>query len=193
MKNILHQFVSSFQLLSPEEVNIIVDNADIREFPKGKHLLKEGQIAQECYFMLKGLVREYYLQDGIEKTTAFFSEGMPVNSFSSATEQKPSKHYLVCAEDCVMTVGTDSLEAEMIRRIPRLGEIIRVEVERNAGKIQDELATYIMSSPEDRYLNLLETRPELLNRVPQHQIASFLGVKPESLSRIRKRLLSKKS
>ncbi|MEO1435586.1 MAG: Crp/Fnr family transcriptional regulator [Bacteroidota bacterium] len=193
MKHLLHQFVSSFKILTPDEVNLIVDHADIRAFDKGIHILKEGQIASECFFVLKGLVREYYLQDGTEKTTAFFTEGMPVNSFSSATEQKPSKHYLVCAEDCVMTVGTESMEAEMIRRIPRLAEIIRQEVERNAGKMQDDLATYIMSSPEERYLNLLKTRPELLNRVPQHQIASFLGVKPESLSRIRKRLLSKKA
>ena len=56
---------------------------------------------------------------------------------------------------------------------------------------KDEWSQFITSSPEERYLNLLETKPSLLNRVPQHQIASYLGMKPQSLSRIRKRLMNK--
>jgi hypothetical protein len=64
-------------------------------------------------------------------------------------------------------------------------------MEKNAGKAQEEHSLFIISSPEERYLNLLENRPKLLNRVPQHQIASYLVIKPESLSRIRKRIVSK--
>ena len=79
----------------------------------------------------------------------------------------------------------------MIAEFPELEPIIRSEMEKNAGDAQDEMAAFITSSPEERYRNLLENRPELLNRVPLHQIASYLGMKPESLSRIRKRIVSK--
>lgn len=188
----LSTFISSFKILTDEEIGIIVDNANIKSFKKGTILLREGQVAKECYFVLKGLVREYYIVDGEEKSTKFFTEMEPVNSFTSHSSSIPSKHFLICAEDCVLTVGTSSLEEEMCKRIPRLESIIRQEVERETGKVQDEMANFITSSPEERYRNLVDTRPELLNRVPQHQIASYLGVTPESLSRIRKRLLTTK-
>ena len=179
-------------MLSKEEIDIIVNNADVRKFKKGTALLKEGQVSRECFFVLKGLVREYYEVDGEEKTTAFFTEGQPVNSFTSYSNEEPSKHYLICAEDCILTVGTQSLEEEMCKRIPKLENLIRVEVERITGKTQDNLAAFITSTPEQRYLNLIENRPDLFHRVPQHQIASYLGITPESLSRIRKRIFSKK-
>lgn len=179
-------------MLTSDEVILIVDNANIRSFKKGTVLLREGQVAKECFFVLKGLVREYYLKDGEERSTNFYTEMQPVNSFTSHSRAKASRHFFVCAEDCVLTVGTDSLEQEMCRRIPRLESIIRQEVENNTGKIQDEMAKFITSTPEELYTDLVENRPELLNRVPQHQIASYLGVKPETLSRIRKRMLTAK-
>ena len=80
----------------------------------------------------------------------------------------------------------------MISKFPKLEPIIRSEMEKNAGKAQEEHSFFITSSPEERYINLIENKSELLNRVPQHQIASFLGIKPESLSRLRKRILTKK-
>lgn len=188
----LRNFVASFKILTDDEVSLIVDTANIKSFKKGTILLREGQVAKECYFVLKGLVREYYIKDGEERSTSFFTEKMPVNSFTSHNSGKASKHFLVCAEDCVLTVGNDSLEQEMCRRIPRLESIIRQEVENSTGKMQDEMAKFITSTPEELYTDLVENRPDLMNRVPQHQIASYLGVKPETLSRIRKRMLTAK-
>lgn len=192
MHDVLRNFIKEFGMLTDDEIDIIVDNANIKSFKKGTVLLREGQVARECYFVLKGLVREYYIKDGEERTTNFFTELEPVNSFTSHTSGKASKHFLVCVEDCALTVGTDSLEQEMCQRIPRLESIIRQEVENNTGKMQDEMAKFITSTPEELYADLVENRPELLNRVPQHQIASYLGVKPETLSRIRKRMLTAK-
>lgn len=188
----VRKFLANFEMLTPEEVDIIVDNTNIREYKKGDFVLREGQMAKECYMVLKGLVREYYIVDGEEKTTNFFTEMQPVNSYSSRKNNKPSKHFLVCAEDCALTVSTNSLEAEMCALIPRLADIIRDEVEKETGKMQDDMAKFITSSPEELYKDLVENQPSLLNRVPQHQIASYLGVKPETLSRIRKRMLTAK-
>ena len=171
--------------------SIIVDRSKIQQFPKGTYLLKEGQISNNCYLVIEGCVRQFIIKDGEEKTTAFYTEGEPVNSFTSATNKSKSNYYLVCVEDCTLTVGSDSLEEEISKLIPRLESIIRQEVERYSGIYQDEISKFITHTAEERYLDLVENRPYLIQRVPQHQIASFIGVTPESLSRIRKRMVEK--
>jgi len=191
MEDELLGLLSKFPSLNKEEVKAIGENIIVRSVKKGTILLKEGGISKECYSLLTGCVRQYYIKDGEEKTTAFFTEGQAVASFTSYINQIPAKHYLVCAEDCSLTVGSKEKELQMIEKFPKLEPIIRSEMEKNAGIAQEEMATFISSSPEERYLNLIENRPKLLNRVPQHQIASFLGMKPESLSRLRKRIVSK--
>ncbi len=193
MKEELRKMLLNYPLLSDEEIDLIVESANVQLFKKGTELLSEGQVSKECYSVLKGIVREFYMVDGEEKTTAFFTEGQAVNSFSSYSDKKPSKHYLVCSSDCILTVGNEALEEEMCKRIPKLEGIIRKELESVSGLAQDEFASFITSSPEQRYLNFIESRPNLFNRIPQHQIASYLGITAESLSRIRKRIFSKKT
>ena len=192
MKDDLLKMVSSYSDLTPEEAQEISNNSTVTKFKKGTVLLKEGQVSKECYYVLKGCIREYYIVDGEEKTTAIFTEGQPVNSFLSYINKTPSKHFLVCVEDCNLTVGTEEKERAMCLKFPKLEAIIRSEMEKLAGIAQEEFATYMTSSPEKRYLNLLKTRPDLFQRIPQHQIASYIGVTPESLSRIRKRVVLKK-
>lgn len=192
MKNEFRAFISNFPFLNQEETDIIVENTVLVEFKKGDILLREGSIAKECFAIIRGCVREYYIKEGLDKTTAFFIEGQPVNSFSSYTNQVPSKHFLECVEDCLLTVGNQSLIDEMCERIPRLTEFISNEVQKDAGKLQERMASFMTSSPEERFLDLMENTPNLMNRVPQHQIASYLGVTPESLSRIKKRAYTKK-
>lgn len=191
LKDEFKNFASSFPFLTPEEVDIIVEATVLKEYKKGHLLLKEGSIAKECHAIIRGCVREYYLKDGNEKTTAFYTEGDAVNAFSSYSNQTPSKHYLECSEDCLLTVGNQSLIDEMCAIVPRLTEFIKLEVEKDTGRLQDRMAKFMISTPEERFLDLMENNKRLLNRVPQHQIASFIGVTPESFSRIRKRLILK--
>ena len=193
MKNAFRAFISNFPFLNADEAEIIVENTILREFNKGYILLKEGRISKECYAVVRGCIREFYIKDGLEKTTAFFTEGQSVNSFSSYTNQVPSKHFLECSEDCLLTVGNQSLGDQMCERIPRLTEFIKNEVEKDAGELQERMASFMTSSPEERFTDLMENNPSLMNRVPQHQIASYLGVTPESLSRIKKRAYQKKA
>jgi len=191
MKDALIQFLQGFELLTAEEIDIIADHTQLKTFKKGAILLEEGEVSKKCYSVIQGCVREYYIIDGIEKTTAFYTEGQPVNSFTSFINETASKHYLECVEDSTLTVSDQQLEQEICQRIPRLEQVIRQEVERNTGLLQDQLAAYITSTPEQRFTKLLEEQPGLVGRVPQHQIASYLGVTPESLSRIKKRVFSK--
>lgn len=107
----------------------------------------------------------------------------------------PSKLYYECLENTIVTVGTPEMENEMYAKHPQLETLSRIVGNRIMANYQEELVDFKHSSPEQRYLKLLETRPDLFQRVPLNLIASYLGMKPESLSRIRKRLLlkSKKS
>ena len=187
----LTEYLKNFSVLIADEVQQIIDKSDVQSFRQGVTLLQEGQVAQQCYLVLRGCVREFVIKDGEEKSTAFYTEGQVVNSFTSLVTQAPARHNLVCAEDCLLTVSDQALEEELCRLVPRLESVIRREVEKSVGYAQDELARFITSSPEDRYLHLLAHRPDLLNRIPQHQIASYIGITPESLSRLRKRIMKK--
>ncbi|MFY7997462.1 MAG: Crp/Fnr family transcriptional regulator [Candidatus Kapaibacteriota bacterium] len=192
MHPVLRQYLTHFSVLGEEEIREIAENIPVQDFKKGAILLKEGEIADKCYFVLKGCVRQYHCVDDEEKTTAFFTEKQAVVSFASYSQRIPGKHYWSCVEDSTLIIGSLDHEQEMYQKFPKLAAITRALVEQDFGKTQEDFATFITSSPEERYLNLLESRPELLHRAPQHQIASYLGVTPESLSRIRKRLVVKK-
>lgn len=185
----LIDFMDAYPTLSEADKHFIMEHTTLKTFPKGHLLLREGQISRHCYAIIRGCVRKYYIKAGKEVTTAFFTEGMPVVAFTSQVEQIPADHYLECTEECLVTVSTPEHEAWMCQQLPNLEAFIRQEVERNTGKDHEAFAKFMLSTPEERYLGLMLDRPDLLNRVPQHQIASYVGIKPESLSRIRKRLL----
>ncbi len=184
-------YLARFTKLTKEEEEIILKSIRLREVKKGTHLLKEGQFAELSFFVLKGCIRQYYLKDGEERTTNFFLEGDTISVSSPGGSKNPSKFYLQSLEDCVLSVGDDEQEIEMFEKHPKFETICRVATESKLSDANEEMSKFIINSPEERYLNLMETRPELLNRVPQYQLASYLGMKPESLSRIRKRILKR--
>ncbi len=178
--------------LQTEEIQRIVAETPIKTVKKGSLLLREGQISQVCYYVFKGCVREYYLLDGEEKTSEFYLEGDSISDDLGKIERRPSRKYWECLEDTTLSVFTQAQEEKMYRLFPSLESLCRIETEKKFGQFRELMAFYLASSPEERYLNLLKTRPELLSRVPQYQLASYLGVKPESLSRIRGRIQSSK-
>ena len=183
------QFIASYIPLTDEEVEFIRELNVIESYEKNTILLSEGQVAKECYFVLKGCVRSYYLIDGDEKTTEFYTEQQAITPISYVTEQ-PSEYYLSCLEDCVVSLGRKN--DLLIERIPRIKNLIIQFNSEQLVKNQISFDTFKNFSPEMRYLKLQETRPDLINRIPQYHLASYLGVTPESLSRIRKRLVSSK-
>lgn len=184
--------ISENKLLSQEEVEDITQAIRVEQFKKGTVLLKAGEIAKDCYLLLKGCVRQYYVVDGNEKTTSFFVEGQGFSSFKSASKGIPSNHFLECVEDVSLAVLSVKKELELYQKYPNFESLSRSGMEEQLGDYQEMLAKFVTSKPEERYLELLEKRPDLINRIPQYQLASYLGVSPETLSRIRKRIFTKK-
>lgn len=177
--------------LSEAEKEEILRRLDIRTFPKGTILLREGQSCRYCYFILKGCIREYRLDGNAEHTSAFYTEQQAAAQFLAYSGGKTSDCYWECTEDCELVVGNLEQETTMYDEFPALKEMTRKMMEADFGNTQEAFARFRSQSPEERYLDLLENRPDLLQRVPQHQLASMLGITPESLSRIRKRLSRK--
>ena len=189
--NYVESLLEKVEGLSFEDRQALSKNLPVRTFQKGDHLLRQGASYRECYHVFKGCIRQYFLDDDDnEKTVAFFTEGDTAALLDADALQKPSPYFWECAEESTVLVGDLTRESDILERYPALQKLIRSMLEENLGKSQASLSAFISSSPEQRYLNLVRTRPQLLKRVPQYQIASFLGITAESLSRIRKRLSS---
>jgi len=177
--------------LSREEQEAVLALDSIKKFKKGTVLLKEGSYIKESFFVVKGCVRQYQLNNGNDITSEFYTEDQSVFIMENGDTPTPSKFSLECIEDCDISVVSNEKRDDMYKRFPRFEKMCRIKSEEEITVFQEKFARYISSSPEERYLHLVETRPELLDRVQQYHLASFLGMKPESLSRIRKRLASK--
>ena len=187
--NYLVNYFSQFASLGEEEIAAIKNEDIIKEYKKGEILLREGQVATVCYLVLKGCVKRYYLDDGEEKIMDFYTENDPIAPVSYA-EKKPSKYYLSCVETSIISTGTTEKTQEFLHKFPWLIPIFVKIGDSLSAKKQMSSDDFKNLSPEIRYQKLLDARPDLINRVPQYMIASYLGIKPESLSRIRKRISS---
>jgi len=186
-----NKFVNYFSKVSPlskAEANAIAENMCVKNYKKGDFLLKEGQLSIDTYFILEGCVREYILLDGEEKTTNFFTEEQWVISLNNFGTQMPSTINLLCVEDTTVSIGNEVQAQAMFKVFPRFETIARTIVESDFAEQKKQLTSYLTDSPEQRYLKLLKSRPDIFQRIPQYQIASYIGVKPESLSRIRRRI-----
>ena len=177
-----------FVTLSKEEQEAVLELDSIESFKKGDKLITEGQYFKESYFVVKGLVREYRVVDGEDKTSNFYVDEDTIHSSVSSLSNVVSTFNLECLEDCKISVVSFQKEQEMYKRFPKFEKMCRISTEKHIQELQQKMAIYRSSTPEERYKQILENRPDLIDRVPQYHLASYLGIKPESLSRIRKRL-----
>jgi CRP-like cAMP-binding protein len=190
MHDILFDFLSKYVPLTEDEKNIIISFDTFRTVKKGTVLLREGQKSNDVYFVLKGCIRAYYLIDGIEKTTAFYTE-MEGLTPHCVISKAPSQYYISCIEDSILNVSNPEMDIEAFNKFPKFESLCIILTEELLFKQKTKFDYYKPSSPKQRYLNLLQSRPDLIQRVPQHQLASYLGITPESLSRLRARITEK--
>ncbi len=191
MQSALFDFISQYITLSPPEKEAMIDLDLFKTASKGSILLQEGQISKQSYFVLKGCIRVYYVIEGEEKTTAFYTEMQGVTPNCVLTGSA-SEYYVACVEDSILAVSDPSMEDEIFEKFPKFETMCRLLSDELLAEQKVSLDSFKTSSPEQRYLKMLAKRPDLIRRVPQYQLASYLGITPQSLSRLRGRLTEKK-
>ena len=180
--------VEAISHVSDEEFHHLAAVMHKKHFDKGEVILGEGQVCRSFYFILTGCIRSFGVEHGKEMNLKFFFEEDIVSNFVSLREEQPSEIYLVAMEDCevlscvkaeYLPIFEESVEFKtfLFRFFQQL--FLREEQHSN---------TFKLLSPEERYLYLLNNSPHYLQRIPLTQLATYLGVSRETLTRIRKRL-----
>ncbi len=158
-----------------------------KNIPARTELLKVGEVSTQIHFIKKGCLRMWFNADGKDITFQFFFEGQPVASIDSFLSQQPSLFSLESIEPTTLfSINKDNLE-RLYELYPSLKEgfyQLIFQRFRNYGQL---FLSRIKDTPQERYKDLLTNHPEIIRRIPQHYIASYLGITPISLSRIRNR------
>ena len=158
-----------------------------QEIPAKTILLKEGEIARKIFYIEKGCIRLSFNKDGKDITFQFFFEGEAVSSAESFRTSGGSLLAIETLEPCILHILTKKDYFTIIEASPAIRQEMEEQTFTRLLYYQKLFLSRIKNSPEKRYKELLEEYPHILQRVPQHYIASFLGITPVSLSRIRNR------
>lgn len=188
MINSLLYSIQNLIMLSPAEIELVKSLFKEKVYKKGDFFLAEGQVCKHVGFVVKGLMRYYINHDGEEKTYAFSKENDYVCNYESFLPQSPSSKIIQALEDCNMLVISHAdLQAlyANVREGERFG---RMAIEKVFMQLLKDINSFYTETPELRYQRFIENHADLQQRVSQYHIASFVGVKPQSLSRIRKRI-----
>jgi len=176
--------------LSPAEIDIVTSLFKAKTYKKGDFFLEEGRICKQVGFVAQGLMRYYINLDGEEKNYDFSQENEFVCNYESFLTQVPSSKNIQALEDSDLFVISHA-DLQLFYANVRGGERFgRIAIEAVFVKLLQDISSLYTETPERRYERFLKSHADLQQRISQYHIASFVGVKPQSLSRIRKRIYS---
>lgn len=174
--------------LNDVEKQLIADRFYPRLFRKRQYVLQEGNVCTHFYFVVRGCLRMYKIDEkGNTHNLQFAAENNWINDLGSFHGIKPSALNIDALEDTVVLQIKHEDLISLYLQASKFDRIFRVLIENGFIRIQERLLQNISSTAEDRYQSFLELYPHLVNRLPQVQVAAFLGITPEFLSRLRNR------
>ena len=188
----IDRFVSKYIPLTEEELAFFHSLLKHRKVKKKRFLLQEGEVCDFEAFILKGCIRTYYLnKEGVETILLFAVEEWWVSDLTSFSERKPSNLFIETVEDSELLSIDYAQKALLFEKIPAFERMFRLLVQRSLSVLQQRYYSAVSQTAEERYLSFLEKYPLIAQRVPQHQIARYIGVSPEFLSKVRATLYKK--
>lgn len=193
MQNELISTLRKDVVISDAEADYILSYFKEKKYKRGAHLLQAGEVAHEVFFVLKGALHQFYLDEsGNERTCNFTFENEFVTDLESFSQQtrSPSSIKALTETTCMSIRCVETVA--LIKESPAVNEFFRLLIERIAAASIRRTKALLSFSPEKQFNDLISEKPEILQRVPQRYIAQYLGIAPESLSRIKKRLIPAK-
>ena len=179
--------------LSEEEKEIFKGYLASKKLRKRQYLLQEGDVCKHIAFVEKGALRAFTIDDkGGEHIVQFAVEGWTIADLYSYITGEPATYNIEALEDCELLLISNAAQEALIKEIPQYEHYLRLQLQGAYIALQRRITAMITMSTEERYTSLIKTYPDIVQRVPQHMIASYLGLTPETLSRTRRQMSSKK-
>ena len=191
MDNIL-QYLSKILGVPKENVLKCSQFYTFKKVKKGNFLLREGEICKDIFFVEKGILRMYSVDiNGKEHIVQFAPENWLISDRSSVFFEENSHYYIDATEDAEVWVLKDEFFTEMQIKYPETNINNKRLLNKHIKNLQDRINSLLSDSAEERYMKFIKMYPDIMLRVPQWMVASYLGITPESLSRVRKELAKK--
>ncbi|SMG07871.1 cAMP-binding domain of CRP or a regulatory subunit of cAMP-dependent protein kinases [Marivirga sericea] len=185
---IIKEDISKYISLSDDEFDYYFGLLKAKKFARSENLLQSGDVCKEAYFIQSGCIRYYNLVDGEEQTGQFFFEGSWYSDYDSFLFEKPTTQTIQALEETTVAVLSKAALQKLYKEVPKFERFGRLMAENAFMGLRKYTESLTHISAEERYKLLIKSRPKVMQRVPQQYIASYLGIRPQSLSRIRKNL-----
>ncbi|WP_158826417.1 Crp/Fnr family transcriptional regulator [Mucilaginibacter lacusdianchii] len=189
---IFRERLTRFITFTDEEWRLFNENADFKTLHKKEFFIKEGEVCKEMAFIISGAVRFFHIKDGNDITNYFCFSNEYLSAYKSFLTGEPTVTNIQALEETEL-ISITQKEWQRLLAHPKLALKVerfgRLMAEHYLCCYEDRVTAFVTQSPEERYLDLLQTGKDVLQRIPQHYIAHYLGVTPVSLSRIRRRTL----
>lgn len=187
MYDVFQQYLDDKITLSPAEKERIQSCAVIKKLRKKQYLLQEGDVWKYDAFVTKGCIRTYSIDDkGLEHVINFAIENWWTGDRESLLSGKPSRFNIDAIEDTELILFTHTNFEMLCQEIPALNNMVNAILQRSFIASQNRIQSALSNTAEEKYLLFIDKYADFANRIPQNMIASFLGITPETLSRIRK-------
>ncbi len=179
--------------LTTEEEAQIKAYLTTKKLRKKQYLLQEGDVCKAIAFIEKGALREYSLDDnGNEYIIQFGLEGWAISDLCSFLTGEPATYNIDALEDTELVLISRPAHEELLQKVPKYETFTRLQITSAYLAMKTRLMCTISTSLEEHYAHFISQYPDIMQRVPQHMIASYMGLTPETLSRIRKRIVLNK-
>lgn len=184
-------YTDSFVKFTQVDKDLLASFLTFRQVDTKTELVSYDKQTDELFFLLKGCIRKYYVKEGEQITIYIMTENNFVSAFDSLMTGTTSKEVIECLEPSELLILKKADLEKLYKQIPLMNEFVRKILEQTLIQFQQALTSFILDNPEERYKKLVSKNPEIQQRVPQHMLATYLGITATSLSRIRKRISEK--
>jgi CRP-like cAMP-binding protein len=192
MYELFFQKLNEKLTFTQEEQELIKTYLTPKKIRKKQYLLQEGDVCKIIAFVEKGALRAYSIgEKGAEHIIQFALEGWTISDLYSFMTGEPATYNIDALEDSELVLISKSAQEELLKRVPKYESYMRMQLTGAYLAMQKRLTSIISLPLEARYNNFISIYPNIVQRVPQHMIASYMGLTPETLSRVRKKMTGK--